>query len=393
MVYDPNLNSWNPANASAGYQNEASWVKLPDDTILTIDISSTSSERFVPSIGQWIPDAPVTNSLGNPWQLYDMAGEMGAGLLLQNGKVFYLGASGHTAIYTPSGNNNPGSWTDGAEIPGGLAAPDAPAAMMVNGKILCAVSPPIYKDSNGKNQWAKPTSFFEYDPVFNSFNPVAGPTGPTMNVESFRNVMLALPDGTVLYSHMDNQLYVYQPSGAPLSAGKPAIASVTWNPDGTLHITGTLFNGISEGAAYGDDAQMNSNFPLVRLTDGSGDVLYARTFNWSSTGVQTGTRPVSTECSLPPFFGQGAYSLQVVANGISSDPVSFYSPVWVDFNYNGITQAGFFVWPFKTLAQGVSAVSPGGTILIKSAGSSQETMTITKPMVIGAIAGPATIGQ
>ena len=63
--------------------------------------------------------------------------------------------------------------------------------------------------------------------------------------------------------------------------------------DGSFHLTGTLLNGISQGAAYGDDAQMDSNYPLVRAADGTGNVYYLRTFNWSSTGVQTGNTVVS----------------------------------------------------------------------------------------------------
>jgi hypothetical protein len=88
-------------------------------------------------------------------------------------------------------------------------------------------------------------------------------------------------------------------------------------------LTGTLLNGISEGAAYGDDAQMNSNYPLLRLTDGSGNVYYARTYNWSSTGVMTGTNVETTEFTLPANLPQGTYSLVVVANGIGSDPELF----------------------------------------------------------------------
>jgi hypothetical protein len=61
----------------------------------------------------------------------------------------------------------------------------------------------------------------------------------------------------------------------------------------------------------------------VRLTDGSGNVFYARTFNWSSTGVATGATPVSTEFVLPAGIPAGDYSLEVVANGIASVPVPF----------------------------------------------------------------------
>src|SRR5205085_10169171 len=98
----------------------------------------------------------------------------------------------------------------------------------------------------------------------------------------------------------------YQPDGTPLPAGKPTISSISANPDGSYHLTGTGLNGISVGATYGDDAQMNTNFPLVRLTDSGGNVSYGRTFNWSSTGVQTGSALVSTDFTLPSgvlYFG------------------------------------------------------------------------------------------
>src|SRR5258706_7212899 len=152
-------------------------------------------------------------------------------------------------------------------------------------------------------------------------------------------------------------------------------------------------NGISEGAAFGDDAQMDSNYPLVRLTDGSGNVYYARTFNWSSTGVMTGNRLVSTRFTVPLNVPSGPLSLIVVANGISSNPVSFSGPVWVDFNYAGFFQFGNFAFPYKTLAQGVSAAPPRGMIKIRTAGSTTETMTISNAMTLVAVRGSATIGR
>jgi hypothetical protein len=96
--------------------------------------------------------------------------------------------------------------------------------------------------------------------------------------------MLDLPDGTVLLSSLfTNQLYIYTSDGSPLPAGKPTIQSIFVNGDGSLHLTGILFNGISQGASYGDDNQMDSNYPLVRFTDASGNVRYGRSYNWSST--------------------------------------------------------------------------------------------------------------
>jgi hypothetical protein len=181
-----------------------------------------------------------------------------------------------------------------------------------------------------------------------------------------------------------------------LPAGKPTIQSLSYNLDGTLHLTGTLFDGLNQGAMYGDDAQQDSNYPLVKLTDGSGNVTYGRTYNWSRTSVMTGNDVVSTDCSFPRDLSPGNYSLHVIANGIASAPLSFYAPVWVDFNYTGFLQVGTYEFPYPTMAQGTNAVASGGTIFINGQiqpSASAETMTISKPMTIRAANGPSTIGH
>lgn len=301
------------------WQDEASWVKLSDDSILTIDPYGTNSERYIPSLNKWINDANV------PVQMYDSVNdELGAALLLPNGKAFFIGGTGHTVIYTPSGNTSAGTWAKGPDLPADpngkqLVTIDAPAAMMVDGHILCAVS------TNG--DYPTPTYFYyyEYEVGTNGqFVQETSPTGGyTDNISSYEALMLDLPDGTVLYSHFGTDLYVYKPSGSPLVAGKPSINSITANADGSYHLTGTLLNGISEGAAYGDDAQMNSNYPLVRLTNSVGNVYYERTYNWSSTSVMTGNEATTTEFTNSAGLPPGAYSLVVVANGIASDLVNF----------------------------------------------------------------------
>jgi hypothetical protein len=138
---------------------------------------------------------------------------------------------------------------------------------------------------------------------------------------------------------------------------------------------------------------MDSNYPLVRLKDAGGTNFYARTYNWSSTGVQTGGELVSTEAKLPLTLGNSPYSLFVVANGISSDPVTFYPPVWVDFNYTGANQFGTYTFPDKTLAQGTNSVHAGGAIAMKGNSSAAVTAKIGKAMTLTAIGGPVTIGR
>lgn len=403
LIYSPVANTFSAGGASRAWLAEATWVKLPDGSLLTVDPDSTTSERYIPASNTWVNDGVV------PVLLYaslpGFVGETGPAFLLPNGKAFFIGGRGHTAIYTPSGTNSPGTWIAGPDIPGGLVSADAPGAMMFNGKILFAAAP-LPTVSGGNANFPSPTSFFEYDysvgPI-GTMTQVSSPTGGlTDNIASYQSTMLVLPDGTVLYCHIEqgnlfysgfgSQLYVYHPDGAPLAAGKPTISNVSWNGNGSLHVTGTQLNGISEGASYGDDAQMDSNYPLVRLIDGSGNVTYTRTHDWSSTGVSTGSQPVTTEADLPSSLVPGFYSMQAVANGIPSDPVSFVGPVWVDFNFSFPLHLGTYAFPYNTLAQGVSAVQVGGTIAFKPA-SSSETMTISKPMTLIAIGGAATIGQ
>jgi hypothetical protein len=77
------------------------------------------------------------------------------------------------------------------------------------------------------------------------------------------------------------------------------------------------------------------------------------------------------------------------------DAIGFHrgvDPIWVDFSFNG-TQTGTYNNPFKTLAAGANAIFPGGLVLIKNPGTSLEAtpITISKPMTIQAVNGPATI--
>ena len=133
-----------------------------------------------------------------------------------------------------------------------------------------------------------------------------------------------------------NQFYVYTPDGAPQAAWKPTIASVVASGD-HYTLTGTQLNGLSAGVSHGTSTQMATNYPIVELKDSSGIVYFARTFNWSSTGVATGSLPVTTDFTLPSSIPAGTYSLTVIANGISSDPVPFQiaMPLAGDFNLDG----------------------------------------------------------
>ncbi|MDQ2720657.1 MAG: fibronectin type III domain-containing protein [Bacteroidota bacterium] len=312
-VYDPATNSFGTTITTLHSGDEATWLKLPDGSILMIDYLANTSERYIPSLNQWIADSNV------PVSLHDAAGEIGASFLLPDGRAFFIGATSHTALYTPSGNNNPGSWVAGPDLPNSTGQQDAGGAMMMNGNILFAAAPLA-----GGGEYIGPTYFYEYNYLNNSFIRVSAPGGGTqINSGSNQGYFSCLPNGQILWGNfqVSDQYYIYTPSGSPITAGKPTITNVTEDSCGKYTLTGTLFGGISEGAGYGDDAQSFSNYPIVKLTSGS-NVYYARTFNWSSRNVQTGAQPSTTQCLLPSYLPAGTYSMTVSVNGISSDPVS-----------------------------------------------------------------------
>ena len=338
LIYDPVADAWvnGPPPQNPTNQNEVTWLRLPDGSILTVPTNTQTSQRYIPALNDWRTDDNV------PVNLYSSVGsEVGGAFLLPNGDAFFLGGDNKTALYTPSGNLSNGQWRAGPDIPnvadslsetpnfvpGG--APDCGAAMMVNGSILCAFSPQMYPNpaDNTKNIFPSPTSFFVYDPVANSFAPIPGPLGTPVNNPAYQNLMLVLPSGEVLYSNFNPLLFTYRPdtSPTPLAAAKPAITSVSKNPGSSWHLEGIGLNGISEGASYGDDAQMDTNYPLVRFSR-SGVVAYGRTLNRSSVGVQLGSTVTSTDFVTPvgiDFSVGSSWSLQVVTNGIASDPVEF----------------------------------------------------------------------
>jgi hypothetical protein len=385
FIYHPQANTWSvtPPALAANSLNESALNKLPDGSILALDKGTSSSERYIPSLGIWIADAAA------PVNIFSGAFEIGASLLLPDGRVFFLGGTGATLYYTPSGGTNYGTWEQGPNMPAGLVARDAPAALLPNGNILCALTPTT-NDT--------PIFFYEYDPAIYVFTSQFAPNGSTSYSRTItdQTEMLVLPDGNVLFTDSGApQGYIYQPSApSPQPSWKPVITGFSFNANGTLQVIGTQLNGLSQGSTFGDDNQNDSNYPLVRFIDGGGNIQYGRTLNWSSTSVQTGNRLVSTECVMPGSVsgGPGAYTIQVVANGIASDPVGFPGPIWVDFGFGGSPQVGTFANPFPGLAQGVAAVAPAAEIFIKP-GLSHETMTITKPMFITTIGGVATIGH
>jgi len=60
-------------------------------------------------------------------------------------------------------------------------------------------------------------------------------------------------------------------------------------PGSSYLVSGTQLNGLSQGAAYGDDVQGATNYPLVQIVNNSsGNVFYARTSGFSTMSIAPG---------------------------------------------------------------------------------------------------------
>ena len=135
--------------------------------------------------------------------------------------------------------------------------------------------------------------------------------------------MLLLPTGQVML----NLNFVYTSTGTFMNVWRPTITSFLFqnnvNPGGKYQIFGRQFNGLSQANAFGDEFQVATNFPLVRITNNAtGDVSYTTTHDFSTMGVATGAAIVSTFFDVPTNIETGDSKLEVVANGIPSLPIN-----------------------------------------------------------------------
>jgi hypothetical protein len=141
---------------------------------------------------------------------------------------------------------------------------------------------------------------------------------------SYYGNMLVLPTGQILLTDFSDDIEIYTSTGTydPLLAPLVLFAPDIVSPGGSYVTFGLLYNGMSQGAAYGDDVQAATNYPLVRITNkATGHVFYTRTHDHSSMGVGFFVGPVSTHFDVPANQEKGPSELVVVANGVPSEPV------------------------------------------------------------------------
>lgn len=406
-IYNVAANSWTQTGSKVypDQSDEEGWAKMPDGTVINYDLFESKStggsyaEKYNPATGTWSSISPSDGTaLGTIPLLSSSAlgSELGPIMRLQDGRVFVIGATQHTAIYNPATN----TWSAGPDImgtlsnaanPGGTLSPfgadDAAAAETPNGHIIFLADAGASQFTSSGNittgskvitnipstailqvGWAvagtgissgstivsvdsstqitinnnatatttgvsikfggtfsSPTQFFDFNPATNAISPLAvTPAGANLNSGAYPKRFLTLPTGQVLFSDASSQAWIYTPDGSASPQYKPVINSIAYNGGGIFTLTGKQLNGQSGGAAYGDDDQMDTNYPVVRFvaTDGSGNVFYAKTTNWSSVAVAGGiTTPQTVSVTLnPAMTAPGNYAMIVGGAGIASLP-------------------------------------------------------------------------
>lgn len=321
--------SWTSTGAPLGgtYQDEQGYTLLPTGKVLTVDIWDTSNleaaEAYSPDTGVWSFIASTPVSIVDPATCGN--DEIGPAVTRPDGTVVAFGGNtgctgeaDPTAIYDASKN----TWAQGPNVPAACGdngttdctLADAPAAMLPNGNILFAASAGAYQS---------PTHFFEFTSA-NAINQVADTLFFASSSSSYDYNFLVLPNGQVLETDFSDTAEVYTPTGTASPGQMPVITSVptAFTPGGTYQIAGTQLHGLSQGAAYGDDVQGATNYPIVLIVNNqTGDHFYAKTFGFSTMSIAAGQSSTAS-FTVTPTTETGAATLYVVANGISSTGAS-----------------------------------------------------------------------
>ncbi len=207
------------------------------------------------------------------------------------------------------------------------APPFDPGTMLLasDGTVLVHAETP----SGGTSAWYKLTPSPDGGYVDGTWSRIASMPG---GYDPLHFASAILPNGQMIVEGGEylggtpvwtNKGAVYNPATNQGRAIAPpaSISSTSLVPGQTASLSGAQLAGLSQGAAYGDDVQDNTNFPLVRIRNSSsGEVTYARTSKWTSVSTAPGAVS-STNFTVPDATPSGPSTLVVVANGISSAPV------------------------------------------------------------------------
>jgi hypothetical protein len=323
-LFDPATLTWTAMSKKGDRSSEETWVLLPDGSVIVAQCANhPSSERYIIATDTWQIEPTLPNDLVEASSI-----EIGPGVLMPDGRTFFVGATGATAIYTmATGGATQGTWTAGPNINDKLdkGSKDGPGCLMVNGNVLFPVAPIDGK----KDSYLSPCTFLEFDGT----DIIPSTDAPNSDCPTFAGRLMILPTGEIMWCRQDDSdMYAFQYKGDPDGTWRPVITScpTTVTPNTTIPISGRQFNGLSQCVGYGDDFSAATNYPLVRIRNKkSGHIRYCRTSNHTTTdaagntitsmGVATGAAIITTQVEIPSDLELGDSELFVVANGIPSE--------------------------------------------------------------------------
>ncbi len=316
--------------AGGAYQDEQGYTLLPSGNVLTVDVwtnypagGATNAEQYDPTAKKWKSAGNLPVSVIDPAQCGTW--EIGPAPLRGDGIVVQFGGNtgcvkpkaDPTAIYTAAAN----LWQAGPDVPAicgvngnrSCDLADAPAAVLPNGNILFAAS---------AGYGGRPTHFFEFTRG-NFIVQVSDTVEHADTSGAYYYNFLDLPNGQVLSTDFSRLMEVYTPSGNQISSYGPriTIAPSSVTACQSYQITGHQLSGRTQGAYYGDDAQAETNYPIVKIVNtGTGHVFYASTIGTTNSvaPLVTSTATFTVPCNIET----GPSSLYAVASGVVSTPVS-----------------------------------------------------------------------
>ena len=199
--------------------SEETWTLFPNDSILSAEVDNhPKAEKYIIKTNKWVSAGSVPAGADLVINVPGVSIEIGPAILMPDGRVFAVGASGHTALYDVKN----GAWSAGPDFPpdsGGnlMRAFDAPASLLPSGNVLCVVGSVV--TSGPDAGWAGfPIHFFEFDGT--ALNPVPAPTNASTTL-TFNCRLLVLPTGQVLYSNCTPDLEIYTRSATLNTIGVP----------------------------------------------------------------------------------------------------------------------------------------------------------------------------
>lgn len=349
-IYSPATNEWSsisPADDTAtgtlpNLSDNASYeigpvLRLLDGRIFQVGANGLTA-LYNPAKNSWAAGPSVHGDLNGHSVLFTADDAPGA--ILPSGHVVFaadaglpINSTGTTTAGSMAITGIPTSaiqlmqvyWpVSGNGIPGGayITAVDVPAHQVtINATAATSNSNEAIVFGGA---YSNPTQLFDFNPATNAVSPLspAIPDGNLPSTSSYVTRMLMLPTGQLLFVDGSQQLWVYTPTTTSNAAYQPKVTKVVKTAARTYKLTGTQITGQSAGVSYGDDVQSDENYPIVRLVNSANKVFYARTTNWSTVEVATGSKAESVTFTIPTSTPLGSYKLILSAAGLQSAPVA-----------------------------------------------------------------------